>query len=121
VTSYGTDVDLYPDRFTGFPYEPLLQLEVRGCSSRGGMAPACALFPVFRMHDIEVGKPGQFVGLVFEHLTERRVHLAQAPIKISSHHSERVLFKYPPEPLLALAQRPFNAFPIRDVPQVDTC
>jgi hypothetical protein len=28
----GTDVDFYPDRFTGFAYEAFLQLEVQGSS-----------------------------------------------------------------------------------------
>jgi hypothetical protein len=73
------------------------------------------------MHDVEVGKPVQFLGRVSEHLTERRVHLTQAPIKISRRHSERVLLEYPPEPFLAVAQRPFSALPIGDVSPIDTC
>src|SRR5438128_11949684 len=73
------------------------------------------------MYDVEVGQLGQFLSRVPKHSTERGVYLAKAPIESCSRHSERALLKYPSKPLLALAQRPFRAFPTGDVPPIEAC
>jgi len=72
------------------------------------------------MHDVEITKPRQFLRGVPEHPGERRIRLTQASIKIGSHHSERTLLEDPPEVLLAVAERRFRAFSIRNVAPVDT-
>src|SRR5215471_8743782 len=45
---------------------------------------------------------------VSEHVRQRRIYLAEPPIKIGGGRSKWALFKHAPEPLLALAKRAFR-------------
>src|SRR5215472_12955112 len=107
--AYRTDIDPYPDRFTGFSNKAFFKLEVRSLSySRGATLP-CALLEIIWVYDVEIGESGQFLRPVSEHVRQRRVYLAEPPIKIGGGHSKWALLKHPPKPLLALAKRTFRA------------
>src|SRR5260370_1564623 len=119
-TADRTSIEPYPNTITGFAYETSLQLKLRDLSRCGGPDLALAFSPIIFMHDVDIAKPRQFLHAVSEHPGERRICLTQASIKISSHHADRALLEDPPEVLLAVAERRFRAFSIRNVAPVDT-
>jgi hypothetical protein len=103
-----TNIESYPNRITGFPYESSLQLKVRDLPCCGGAALALTLFPIILMYDVEVAKPRQFLWGVSEHPGERRICLTQASIRISSRDSEQTLLEGSLESLLTVTERRFR-------------